>query len=164
FKSGFGFDHASATFTLKNGSAFTRDMLIKAPAARITMRGRIGFRASDYDLNVEVTPHVGGTLPIVGAVIGGPVGAAAGLVVQGLLGKGINKAAGSIYKVSGSWEKPEIIKLESTPSPEAGIAPAPPATGSSSPAAALSAPSMPASAKPAPGASIAPVSARSDGG
>ncbi|MGH8125723.1 MAG: YhdP family protein, partial [Rhodanobacteraceae bacterium] len=42
FKSGFGFDHASATFTLKNGSAFTRDMLIKAPAARITMRGRIG--------------------------------------------------------------------------------------------------------------------------
>ncbi|HEU0276758.1 MAG TPA: YhdP family protein [Rhodanobacteraceae bacterium] len=115
FKSGFGFDHASAHFTLGDGSAYTSDMLIEAPAARITMRGRTGFRAHDFDLLVDVTPHVGGTLPVVGAVIGGPVGAAAGLVVQGLVGRGINRAAGNAYRVTGSWDKPTIANADSAP-------------------------------------------------
>ncbi|HJR11503.1 MAG TPA: AsmA-like C-terminal region-containing protein, partial [Rhodanobacteraceae bacterium] len=131
FKSGFGFDQASASFTLQDGNAETRDMVIVAPAARIAMQGRIGFRAHDYDLTVDVTPHVGGTLPVVGAVIGGPVGAAAGLVVQGLVGKGINKAAGSIYRVTGGWDKPKIETVASAPAAAFSVAPgattAPPA-------------------------------------
>ncbi|HEX5353142.1 MAG TPA: YhdP family protein [Rhodanobacteraceae bacterium] len=154
FKSGFGFDHASATFSLKGGNALTRDMLIKAPAAQIAMHGRIGFRASDYDLTVDVTPHVGGTLPVVGAVIGGPVGAAAGLVVQGLLGKGLNKAVGSVYRVTGSWDKPKIVKVESIPAPAASTAA--PASTALSPAATASFP--PSAAIPG-SASIAPVPA-----
>ncbi|MBU6477267.1 MAG: TIGR02099 family protein [Xanthomonadaceae bacterium] len=131
FKSGFGFDQASASFTLQDGNAETRDMVIVAPAARIAMQGRIGFRAHDYGLTVDVTPHVGGTLPVVGAVIGGPVGAAAGLVVQGLVGKGINKAAGSIYRVTGGWDKPKIETVASAPASALSVAPgattAPPA-------------------------------------
>ena len=123
FKSGFGFDNASANFSLTDGNAYTNDMLITAPAARIAMQGRTGFRARDYDLTVDVTPHVGGTLPVVGAVIGGPVGAAAGLVVQGLIGKGINKAAGSIYRVTGSWDKPKIVTVASIPVSAASAAP-----------------------------------------
>jgi uncharacterized protein (TIGR02099 family) len=123
FKTGFGFDRASATFSLKDGSAYTRDLVITAPAARIAMRGRTGFRARDYDLTVNVTPNVGGTLPVVGAVIGGPVGAAAGLVVQGLIGKGINKVAGSIYHVTGSWDQPKISTVVSAPAPATSAAP-----------------------------------------
>lgn len=113
FKSGFGFDHASATLAFKDGDALTHDLTIKAPAAQIAMQGRTGFRARDFDATIHVTPHVGGTLPVVGAVLGGPVGAAAGLVVQGLIGKGINKAAGSTYRVTGGWDKPKIVELES---------------------------------------------------
>ena len=58
-----------------------------------------------------MTPHTGATLPIVGALAGGPVGAAAGLVLQGVLGKGMGRALGSHYKVSGSWDKPEITLI-----------------------------------------------------
>ena len=143
FKTGFGFDRASANFTLKDGNAYTRDMVITAPAARIAMQGRTGFRARDYDLTVDVTPHVGGTLPVVGAVIGGPVGAAAGLVVQGLLGRGINKAAGSIYHVTGSWDKPVIASVAAAPpaSGHSGSSPVhPPGMVMSSPASAASSP------------------------
>ena len=149
FKSGFGFDDASAHFTLRDGDAETHDMVIAAPAARIAMQGRTGFRARDYDLTVEVTPHVGGTLPVVGAVIGGPVGAAAGLVVQGLIGKGINKAAGSIYRVTGSWDKPKIVTVASAPASASSAAPAIPATAAAPPAGS-------ASVAPAPGTSSAP--------
>jgi hypothetical protein len=106
------------------------------------MHGRAGFRARDYDLTIDVVPHLGGALPVVGAVIGGPVGAAAGLVVQGLVGKGINRAAGSVYRVTGSWDKPRIVTVE-------GAEPAPPASAGS----AASAP-LPASTPPAPPASV----------
>jgi uncharacterized protein (TIGR02099 family) len=140
FKSGFGFDGASGTFALRDGSAYTDDMLIDAPAARIAIHGRAGIRTHDFDLTINVTPHLGGTLPVVGAVIGGPVGAAAGLVVQGLLGKGINKAAGSIYRVTGTWDEPKITTIK-----EAEL---PPAASSASPPPAPSAASAPASVLP----------------
>jgi uncharacterized protein (TIGR02099 family) len=155
FKSGFGFDHAAASFALKDGNAYTRDLLITAPAARIAMRGRTGFRARDFDLIVDVTPHVGGTLPVVGAVIGGPVGAAAGLVVQGLIGRGINKVAGSYYHVTGSWDKPKITGAS-----------APPAAGSSSaaPVPATTAPTPASSAMGAPGGTVALPAAASTAG
>lgn len=133
FKPGFGFDHATATFELRDGSAYTRDMVIAAPAANIAVQGRIGFRARDYDLTVDVTPHVGVALPVVGAVLGGPIGAAAGLVVQGLVGKGINEAAGHTYRVSGGWDKPQVTST-ATPAAEqsdADPAQAPPAAAAS---------------------------------
>ncbi|MFZ1796028.1 MAG: hypothetical protein WAU14_04720, partial [Dokdonella sp.] len=41
----------------------------------------------------------------------GPVGAAAGLFVQTLIGKSINRAARSRYQVKGSWDKPQIILI-----------------------------------------------------
>jgi len=156
FKSGFGFDRATANFTVKDGSAFTKDMLIDAPAARITMHGRAGFRARDYDLTIDVTPHLGGTLPVVGAVLGGPVGAAAGLVVQGLVGKGINRAAGSVYRVTGTWDEPKIVTVK-------GAEPPPPANAASLPSPALPPPApAPATSAPLPsGIPVLPNSAAS---
>ncbi|MGH8191482.1 MAG: YhdP family protein [Rhodanobacteraceae bacterium] len=144
FRSGFGFDKASATFTLKDGSAYTRDMLIDAPAARIAMHGRAGIRDHDFDLTIDVTPHLGATLPVVGAAIGGPVGAAAGLVVQGLVGKGINRAAGSAYRVTGSWDKPKITTVKEAKLAPAASAAAPATTAQPASATSVSPAAMPA--------------------
>lgn len=155
FKSGFGFDHASAKLAFKDGDATTHDLQIQAPAAQIAMQGRSGFRNRDFDLTLHVTPHVGGTLPVVGAVLGGPVGAAAGLVVQGLIGKGINKAAGSTYRVTGSWDKPKIVELESH---------APAAAGSVAPAASVAPPAAASSVAPAPGAASSALPAPANSG
>src|SRR5690348_539256 len=107
-----------------------------------SMHGRAGFRARDYDLTIDVTPHLGGTLPVVGAVLGGPVGAAAGLVVQGLVGKGINRAAGSVYRVTGTWDEPKIVTVK-------GAEPPPPANAASLPSPALP-PPAPATSAPLP--------------
>ena len=79
-----------------------------------------------------VTPHASATLPLVGAIAAGPVGAAAGLVLQGVLGKGIGKATGSRYKVTGSWEKPEIT-LVSKEAPRSVPVTPPPADGAPQP-------------------------------
>jgi uncharacterized protein (TIGR02099 family) len=111
FKSGFSFDSIEGTFTLKDGNAFTSGLQVKGPAADIVVNGRAGLKAKDYDQTMEVTPHVGGTLMIGGALVGGPVGAAAGVVLQKVFNKAINDVTRVRYKVTGSWEKPVITEI-----------------------------------------------------
>jgi uncharacterized protein (TIGR02099 family) len=128
FGKGFGFDSIKGHFRFADGNAFTDDLAVKGSAADISVKGRTGLRARDYDQQVYVVPHIGNSLPVVGAVVAGPVGAAAGLAVQGLLGKGLNKAASARYRISGSWDKPDITLIEkNVPSPP------PPAPATSTP-------------------------------
>jgi uncharacterized protein (TIGR02099 family) len=109
---GFGFDSITGNFRFANGNASTQDLKIKAPAAEISISGRAGLKARDYDQEVLVVPHVGNSLPVVGALAGGPVGAAAGFAVQGLLGHGLNQAARKRYHVTGSWDKPVFTPID----------------------------------------------------
>ncbi|WP_158882177.1 YhdP family protein [Rhodanobacter sp. L36] len=148
FGKGLAFDSIAGDFHLADGNATTDNLHIDGPSANITITGRAGLRAKDFDQQVRVVPHLGNSLPIVGAVVGGPIGAAAGFAVQGLLGKGLNKVATARYKITGSWDKPVMTLVEkhgvvATPPPAVstpyapGVVPAPAAT--SAPAAASSA-------------------------
>lgn len=141
FGKGLAFDSIRGDFRFAGGNATTDDLKIRGPAADIDIRGRTGLRARDYDQQVYVVPHVGNSLPVVGAVVAGPVGAAAGFAVQGLLGRGLNKAASARYRVSGSWEKPVFTLVEKHEAP---------------PAAATSTPAPASSAVPGPGSAVQP--------
>lgn len=112
FGKGLAFDAIHGDFRLADGSASTDNLVIDGPAANIRVTGRTGLRRRDYDQQMLVIPHVGNSLPLVGAVVGGPIGAAAGLAVQGLLGKGLNKAASARYRITGSWDKPVMTLVE----------------------------------------------------
>jgi uncharacterized protein (TIGR02099 family) len=109
---GFGFDSITGDFRFANGDASTQNLKIRGPAAEITITGRTGLKTHDYDQEVLVVPHLGSSLPIVGAIAGGPVGAAAGLAVQGILGHGLNQAARKRYHVTGTWEKPIFTQTD----------------------------------------------------
>ncbi|HST28281.1 MAG TPA: YhdP family protein [Rudaea sp.] len=111
FQSGFSFDSIEGTFTLKDGNAFTSGLRVKGPAADIVVNGRAGLKARDYDQTMEVTPHIGGTFMIGGALVGGPVGAAAGAVLQGVFKKALNDVTRVRYSVTGSWDKPVITEI-----------------------------------------------------
>ena len=111
FQSGLSFNSITGKFRLADGNAYTDDLVIKSPAADILVTGRTGLRAKDYDQRMSVTPHAGSTLPIVGALAAGPVGAAAGLVIQSLLNKPLGKATERHYTVTGSWDKPKIALI-----------------------------------------------------
>jgi uncharacterized protein YhdP len=136
FGKGLAFDSITGDFALADGNATTSNLVMRGPAAEITIKGRTGLRAKDYDQQALVVPHVGNSLPIVGAVVAGPIGAAAGFVAQGLLGRGINRVASARYHIGGSWDKPDISLVEkknlptSAPPAEA-TAPATPAPAAS---------------------------------
>jgi uncharacterized protein YhdP len=151
FKSGFGFNSVTGDFVVKNGNAYTDDVEIKGPAADIHIRGRTGLRTHDYDQIVDANPHTGGALAVVGAVVGGPIGAAAGLAIS----RGLNQAAHARYSITGSWDHPVIATISKTV-PKAAPAPAsssaaPPASASSavSPVAGTSE-ALPVTLKPKP--------------
>jgi uncharacterized protein (TIGR02099 family) len=112
FGKGLAFDTIAGDFRLADGNATTGNLVIQGPSANISITGRTGLRAHDYNQQVQVVPHIGNSLPLVGAVVGGPIGAAAGFAVQGLLGKGLNRAATARYSVTGSWDKPVMTLIE----------------------------------------------------
>jgi uncharacterized protein YhdP len=127
FGKGLGFDSITGHFRFADGSASTRDLKLKGSAVSISVTGRVNFRSRDYDQYVLAIPHVGNSLPVVGAVVGGPVGAAAGFAVQGLLGKGLNKAASVRYHITGPWADPTITRVDKHEAEQA-----PPASATSS--------------------------------
>jgi uncharacterized protein (TIGR02099 family) len=112
FGKGLAFDSMLGDFQLANGGATTSNFKIHSSAAEISITGRTDLRAKTFDQQIVVVPHVGNSLPIVGAVVGGPIGAAAGFAVQGLLGHGLNRAAGARYHITGKWEKPVMTLIE----------------------------------------------------
>ncbi len=114
FKKGFAFDRVEGNFTLTGGDATTTDLTIEGPAARVEIEGRVGLAAKDYDERVTVIPRVGSSLPLAGAIAGGPAVGAALLVADKLLGKeieGMTRFAQTRYSVTGPWSDPVYTRL-----------------------------------------------------
>jgi len=111
FGSGFSFDRAAGTVTLENGMAATDDLVLESTAARMEIRGSSDLVAKEFDYEMAVRPGVGQTLPTLGAVIGGPGGAAAGLALQGLLQKSLGDATEARYSIRGPWSSPTVEPL-----------------------------------------------------
>ena len=120
FQPGTSFDRIAGEFAFGRGQAETTDLTIEAPAARIEIQGRIGLRARDYNQIITVTPRLGGTLPVAGALAGGPAVGAAVFVAERLLRKGIENVTRYQYTLTGSWDDPVLERLDEP-------APAPPA-------------------------------------
>ena len=112
FKEGFSYDRIEGTFTLYEGNAYTNDLYVRAPAARIHIAGRVGLATQDYDQLVTVTPEVSSTFAIGGALAAGPVGAATALLAQHLFKGQINKSVERQYKVTGGWADPQVVRLD----------------------------------------------------
>ncbi|MGJ8664258.1 MAG: YhdP family phospholipid transporter, partial [Marinicella sp.] len=95
-------------FVIKSGVANTQDFLIKASSAKIHINGDVGFADQSYAQTITINPQIGKTFPTLGAIAGGPVGAAAGFLVQGLFDKQLKNKNEIIYRVTGTWDDPLI--------------------------------------------------------
>lgn len=111
FREGFAFDRIKLRLKLADGDAYPQVFRIDGPAARIAFAGRIGLAARDYDQLVTVTPQVSSTLPVLGGLAAGPLGAAAAYVAQRLLKDKINRLTEYQYKVTGPWAEPRVQRI-----------------------------------------------------
>jgi uncharacterized protein YhdP len=88
---------------------------MRGDSALIEVAGPINLIDKTYDQIVKVTPEVSSTLPIAGAVAGGPVGLGVGTAI--LL---VDKIAGTLfdreivnlisyqYALTGPWDSPKL--------------------------------------------------------
>ncbi len=116
FAKGFGFDSIGGKLRLQNGDAYTDDLVIDGPAARIEVSGRTGLAKRDYDQLVTVIPQAQSTLPLAGAIAGGPAVGAALLLADKLLGRqmeGLTSFTRYQYTVTGSWDEPTFTPVSS---------------------------------------------------
>ncbi len=112
FQKGFSFDSIEGHFQLEDGSAWTSDLTMRAPAARVALSGRTGLVDYDYDQLVTVTPSVSTSgLPLAGAIANPGVGAAL-LIAQTLFKSQIDDMIRYQYRVRGTWEHPQIERLD----------------------------------------------------
>ena len=70
---GLAFDTVRGDFELRDGNAYTSNLLLRGPAAEIGIAGRTGLGTRDYDQTAVVTGNLGASLPVAGALAGGPV-------------------------------------------------------------------------------------------
>jgi len=111
-KPGMSFDQITGEFTFRQGHAYTDNLVIESPTARIEIQGRTGLKDRDYAQRITVTPQFSGALPVAGVIAGGPAVGAAMLLAERLLQKGIENAARYQYVLSGSWDRPVMELLE----------------------------------------------------
>lgn len=122
---GLGFDRIDGSFQLANGIAHTDDLTVRGPSVRLEVRGNIGLAAHDYDQIITVTPNTKG-ITLGALLLGGASAVAAPVlpVIAVIASQVIDKPLGQVtqlrYGLAGSWENPEIRKIDSdsTPSPE----------------------------------------------
>lgn len=124
FGEGTSFDRISGDFRLEGGNAFTENLVMRGTAADMGVVGRTGLVARDYDQTAVIAADVGRTLPVAGAVVGGPAVGAALFVLSELLRRPFQTQI--TYRLTGPWENPLIEKLAVGTAP--GATGAPPGT------------------------------------
>lgn len=112
FESGLPFDTLQGDFIITDGSAYTTNLRMKGPSMAALIVGRTGIAAKDYDQLVIVDPNVSGSLPLAGALAAGPNVGAAILLLSQLLKAPLSDIAQVKYRITGSWEDPEITRVE----------------------------------------------------
>lgn len=108
FSKGFSFNRMGGTVRFADGSARSDDLRIDGPAAGIEIRGTANLRAQRFDQTIEVRPKAGNLLTAVGALAGGPVGAALGAAANAVLRKPLGQLGARTYRVTGPWRDPKV--------------------------------------------------------
>ncbi len=117
FDEGFAFDSIEGNFSLQQGHAYTNDLAMTGPSADIIVSGRTGLSTEDYDQIATVTPKISSGLPVASALFG-PIGVGVGAVfyiageIFDAIPKKIDQILSAQYTITGSWDHPNIEKIE----------------------------------------------------
>jgi uncharacterized protein (TIGR02099 family) len=123
FSEGFAFDDIGGVVRLNRGVGVLSDFRIQGPAATVLLNGTVDLAQETQNLRVRVTPVVGDSLAVAGALLGGPVTGLAALALQRLLKDPLAQLIAFEYAVTGSWADPQVtrVPLAATTPPEGPV-------------------------------------------
>lgn len=109
---GLAFDTVHGDFELRDGNAYTSNLLLRGPAAEIGIAGRTGLGTRDYDQTAVVTGNLGASLPVAGALAGGPVVGAAVLLFSQVFKEPLKGITRGYYRITGPWDDPVVERVD----------------------------------------------------
>lgn len=128
FSTGFAFDHVRGDVAVQRGIASTNNLQMKGVNAAVLMEGSADLDRETQDLRVLVVPEIdAGTAALAAAVINPAVGIGA-FIAQLVLKQPLIKASTREFHVGGSWDNPEVRRVD-----QASGAPAPAAEAAATP-------------------------------
>lgn len=111
FSQGFAFDNIAGTTVLNNGVLATNDFVMQGPSAVVNMSGTTDLAKETQNLHVKVVPGVGEGVAVAGAFLGGPIVGVTAYVLQKLLKDPVGQMIAYDYRVTGTWDDPQVEKL-----------------------------------------------------
>jgi uncharacterized protein (TIGR02099 family) len=117
---GLSFDTIHGDFELREGNAYTSNLLLRGPAAEIGIAGRTGLGAQDFDQTAVVTGNLGASIPVAGALAGGPAVGAALLLFSQVFKEPLKGIARGYYRISGTWDEPIVERVDAAEAKERG--------------------------------------------
>ncbi|MGH8176043.1 MAG: YhdP family protein [Steroidobacter sp.] len=111
---GLAFDVVHGDFELRDGNAYTNNLLLRGPAAEIGIAGRTGLGARDYDQTAVVTGNLGASLPVAGALAGGPAVGAALLLFSQVFKEPLKGITRGYYRITGPWDNPIVERIDAS--------------------------------------------------
>ncbi|MFQ5759675.1 MAG: YhdP family protein, partial [Acidiferrobacterales bacterium] len=113
FGKGLPFKTLTGEVSIEKGDAYTRNLSLVGSTAQVSVNGRVGLAAEDYDLAVQVTPRLGTNLAVWQLL--GPQAALVLLALEKMLKKQIGKGPQITYLIKGVWDEPVVTRLQQEP-------------------------------------------------
>lgn len=109
---GLHFDSLDADLRLEYGRVVTDDLTLRAPSLRMAVKGETHLLTRRLDQRVTVYPDYASGVSIGAALLGGPAAGVLVLLAQTLLDKPLEAVGQFGYRIRGTWDDPEIEKLD----------------------------------------------------
>lgn len=110
FSEGFAFDSIRGDVSVSKGVMDTQNLVIMGPAATVRMSGSVSLPDETQNLQVRVQPVLSDTLAV-GAMIANPAIGAVAWLAHKVLHNPIDQAFAFEYRVTGKWEDPKVVKV-----------------------------------------------------
>ncbi len=111
FKKGFSFTQISGDFSIQDADAYTTNLVMEGPSAKIHIAGRTGLADRDYDQLVTVIPDVTASIPVLAWWLVDPATGLLAFALQKIFQNQIDDVVKFQYIITGTWEHPVVTKV-----------------------------------------------------
>jgi len=113
FASGLKFDRMRYAGALADGEAILSEAFVLAPAVFVRMEGKVDLNKELVDLEVHVSPELGGNLALLSA-LANPAAGAFVFITQRIFKDEMRNSSFKSYRALGTWEDFEMVEIKST--------------------------------------------------
>jgi len=110
FGKGLVFDRMKTQGIFNDGDIVLKDFYIFSPSVYVEAQGKIGLESEDYDLQMLVSPQLGGNVALL-AAISNPAAGAVVWLVDRIFKNPLNKVIIYTYNIVGPWSDPKINRV-----------------------------------------------------